>query len=633
MRYYWQFDLCALSVAMLVLIETFLRKDMKQRKNLWFLMLVFAIIVSSIADLPGIYMQNNPESFHLLTADLSTMVFLTVRKMLPWLYPCYVGAFLRLKLSVKKPIMFVVMLPELLMILCMLIEPTRRLVYYYVDGRTYHRGPLFNAFYFLTAYYVLIGIIMMLQYRKAIGSKEKVAFYAFTLLSLIPVVVQGYSPKLKWALFFQSLGLLGAYHTIDNEVAIRSPESGFYNRYALLNDAGQLFDIGISAYVMLIKVPSLHTVAFAVGRDAVRRISRDMGTFILQQLPTGWNLYEYGENQFAVIAYNASREQAESVVLCLKDRFSRNWEYESGSIQLSSEIMVGKVPDKAADLEQLVMVMDTPYVPEEAGAQVVYIDVPASQQYEARVLVALRNALREHRMKVFYQPIYDTALGVIHTAEALIRLNDPELGMVSPEYFIPLAEKNGLMKEIGDFVFEEVCRFMDQYCRADNGFRMIEVNLSAVQCVDQELPARWDGIMSKYHVDPHRLCLEITESAMVSSRFNMDAVTDALRERGFSFALDDYGTGYSNNSFIMNFPFEIIKIDKSILWGADKSEKADRLLHHIISMIHDLEMKVVVEGVETQAQREKLEKAGVEYLQGYLFSKPVPGEEALAVRA
>ena len=104
----------------------------------------------------------------------------------------------------------------------------------------------------------------------------------------------------------------------------------------------------------------------------------------------------------------------------------------------------------------------------------------------------------------------------------------------------------------------------------------------------------------------------------------MGVVTDALRGRGFSFALDDYGTGYANNSFIMDFPFEIIKIDKSILWGADNSDKADRLLHHMIYMIHDLDMKVVVEGVETQAQREKLEKAGVEYLQGYLFSKPVP---------
>lgn len=631
MLYYWQFDLCALSVALLVLVETFRRKDLKQRKNIWFLMLVLAIIISSIADLPGIYMQNNPDAFHLLTADLSTMVFLTVRNMLPWLYACYVGALLKLNLSVKKPVMFIVMLPELLMILCMLIEPTRRLVYYYVDGRTYHRGPLFNVFYILTAYYVLIGIIMMIRYRKAIDIREKVAFYAFTLLSLIPVVIQGIYPKLKWALFFQSLGLLGAYHTIDNEDAIRSPESGFYNRYAMLHDAGQLFDIGISAYVMFIKVPSLQNVAYAVGREAVRRINHDMGVFILRQLPSGWNIYEYGENQFAVIAYNASREQAENVVLCLKDRFSRNWEYEGGSIQLSSEILVGKVPDKAADLEQLVMVMDMPYIPEEAGAQVVYIDVPAEQQYEARVLVALRNALREHRMAVYYQPIYDATLGVIHIAEALLRLNDPELGMISPEYFIPLAEKNGLMKEIGDFVFEEVCRFMDQYCRADTGFQMIEVNLSAVQCVDQELPARWDNIISKYQVDPHRFCLEITESAMVSSRFNMGVVTDALRGRGFSFALDDYGTGYANNSFIMDFPFEIIKIDKSILWGADNSDKADRLLHHMIYMIHDLDMKVVVEGVETQAQREKLEKAGVEYLQGYLFSKPVPEKEALSV--
>ena len=145
-----------------------------------------------------------------------------------------------------------------------------------------------------------------------------------------------------------------------------------------------------------------------------------------------------------------------------------------------------------------------------------------------------------------------------------------------------------------------------------------------------ELPERWKGILSRYSVRPEDICLEITESAMVSSRLNLGKVTDALREMGFTFALDDYGTGYANSAFIMEFPFEIIKIDKSILWGAIDNEKADRILQHTISMVHDLDMKVVVEGVETAEQRDKLLSAGVEYLQGYYYSKPVPGGEALA---
>lgn len=631
MSYYWQFDLCAMSITTLLLVHTIRHKDIGQSKNKWFLAMVVAALVSSVADLPGIYMQNIPERFHLLTADLSTMLFLSARNMLPWLYACYVGALLRLDLQVKKRLMALVMLPAVLMILIMLFEPSRRLVYSYVEGVSYRHGPLFNVFYYLTAYYVLLGVYLMLRYRKAIQRKEKLAFYGFTVLSLIPVVLQGIYPRLKWSLFFQTVGLLGAFLTIDNEEALRSPESGFYNRYALMHDAGQLFDLGLAAYVMFIRIPSIQTVSVAVGQAAVKQISRDMGRFIHKQLPSGWSLYEYSANQFAVIAYNAADVQAEQTVQELKERFSKDWTYEGGSIQLSSQILIVKVPDKAASLEQLVMIMDSASSPAEPGVQVIYVDELTRQQTEARILFALRKALSERRLMVFYQPIYDTRSGVVHTAEALLRMQDPALGMVSPEIFIPLAEKNGLMNEIGDFVFEEVCRFLSQYRDKGSVFRMVEVNLSAVQCVDQGLPERWDAIMRQYGVKPEQFCLEITESAMVSSRYAMDRVTDALRRRGFSFALDDYGTGYANNAFIMDFPFEIIKIDKSILWGADKNNRADQMLRHIIAMVHDLNMKIVVEGVETKAQREKLERAGVEYLQGYLFSKPLPEKKAATI--
>ncbi len=251
--------------------------------------------------------------------------------------------------------------------------------------------------------------------------------------------------------------------------------------------------------------------------------------------------------------------------------------------------------------------------------------------YESKILVALKNAIKTRNLKVYYQPIYDTNMNCILTAEALVRLDDPVLGLVTPDKFIPLAEKNGLIKDVGDFVFEEVCSFLDRHRSNQFSFSKVEVNLSVLQCADEELPGRWAAIMKKYNVTPEKFCLEITESAMMSSRSNMGKVIRALKEQGFSFALDDYGTGFSNDFVITEFPFDLIKIDKSIVWGADNNEKGDKLLHHIISMIHDLDMKVVAEGVETESQRAKLEQANVEYLQGFLFSKPVPETEALMV--
>jgi len=629
MTYFWQFDICALCLACILVLDTLMHKDLKQTKNRWFLAMAVAMVISSISDIPGILMQNNPQLFDRVTSDVSTMVFLTVRNTLPWLYACYVGSLLNLQRRYKKITTVLIMIPEIIMIGWMLIMPARRLVYYYADGTTYKHGPLFNAFYVLTALYVLIGVFIVIRYRKALKLKIKAAFYCFTLLSLVPVVVQSFYPMLKWALFFQALGLLGAALTIDNEEAVRSPESGFYNKYALYHDAKQAYDIGDKAGVIFVKVPSTQNVAVAIGGNAVDKINRDMGNFILRILPPHWQMYEVSCNNYAVLAPTANDTDLYGIASQIKERFSGYWEYDGGSIDLPSVILIGSIPDKLASIEQFVYVMEEEIVPERNGSQIMRINETAKEAYEAKVEFVLRNAIKTNGLMVYYQPIYDTNQNRIHTAEALLRLFDPELGMISPEFFIPLAEKRGLMKEIGDFVFEEVCRFLSRHREGDIGLTSVDVNISAVQCVDRELPERWDKIIAKYDVKPEQICLEITESALSSSLFKMGSVIEELRKRGYLLALDDYGTGYANNAYVMQFPFDVIKIDKSILWGADKNEKSDKLLHHSVLMIHDLGMQAVVEGVETPQHREKLESAGVEFLQGYIFSKPVPESEAV----
>ncbi len=628
-KYYWQFDICAAVVSAFVLLEMWRGKDIRQTKNRWFLWLSLAIFVSSLADLPGIYMQNHPESFQLQIADISTMLFLTIRNMLPWLYVCYIVRLLRLTLRYRRTTMGVIMLPQLLMILCMLIEPTRRFVYRYVDGRIYQRGPLFPVFYLLTAYYVIMGLVMVVRYRRAMDRKLRVAVYWFTFLSVVPVVVQSIFPALKFALFFQSVGLLGGFTVIENEDSIRSPQSGLYNRYALIRDAKLFFDVRIDSYVISVKTPSLQTMAMALGRANADYINLKIGQFIRGIIPAEWLLYDYGPSEFAVIACGVKKEALEKVVDVLRKRFSESWDYASGRISFPAEILITQIPEKASSLEQLLMILDAPCDPRLTETRVLYPDETANQQREAKVLLALREALRTRSLMVWFQPIFDSSLGSAWMAEALLRLKEPELGMISPEFFIPLAEKNGLIGEIGDFVFEETCNFLSR-CRAEkSSLRRVEINLSASQCMDQALPERWEKIMRRYGITADRLGLEMTESQMLSTRFEMNRVILRLREMGFSFALDDYGTGYSNDAYVMSIPFELIKIDKSILWGADKDSRIDKMLHHTIAMFRDMNIKVVVEGVETPGQREKLEQAGADFLQGFLFAKPLPEEATM----
>ncbi|MDD6551596.1 MAG: EAL domain-containing protein, partial [Lachnospiraceae bacterium] len=190
--------------------------------------------------------------------------------------------------------------------------------------------------------------------------------------------------------------------------------------------------------------------------------------------------------------------------------------------------------------------------------------------------------------------------------------------------FIKVAEQTGLVSQIGEIVFEKVCRYLHDVKPQQYGLEFVEVNLSTVQCMDTNLPDRFAEIMQKYGVTADQIDLEITESAVVNDENTMIHVLNRLTDMGFSFALDDFGTGNANYSYIIKYPFRLIKIDKSFLWGSEKNAENAIILKNMVGMISDLDRLAVVEGVETVEQKEKMIINGVRYLQGYYYSKPVP---------
>ena len=161
--------------------------------------------------------------------------------------------------------------------------------------------------------------------------------------------------------------------------------------------------------------------------------------------------------------------------------------------------------------------------------------------------------------------------------EALVRLFDDNLGFVPPDEFIPIAEKNGDILVIGEIVLEKVCAFIEEYHPEDYGIKSIHVNLSVVQCMQENIGIRLLNIIDKYKI-PHGLIdFEITESTADNSSENLDKIMDDFNKKGIDFSLDDYGTGYSNQSNLMRYPYSIVKIDKSLVWACDSNQK--RLFH------------------------------------------------------
>ena len=231
---------------------------------------------------------------------------------------------------------------------------------------------------------------------------------------------------------------------------------------------------------------------------------------------------------------------------------------------------------------------------------------------------------------MYYQPILSVKEGKFTSTEALVRLRQPKSeNYISPEDFIPIAEKCGLIKDIDDLVFEKVCSFIARENLSSYGVNTVEVNLSGHEVVDKQTYARLLGKMEKYHIPPKFINFEITETAYINNDDTFKENVQKLKDMGSTFSMDDFGSGYSNLLELLKMDYKLVKMDKEFVWNCiDKSKPENqRMLEYSISFLKDYGLHILAEGVETVEQAEILVEKGVEYLQGFYYSRPIPENE------
>lgn len=237
----------------------------------------------------------------------------------------------------------------------------------------------------------------------------------------------------------------------------------------------------------------------------------------------------------------------------------------------------------------------------------------------------LRRALERDEFEVYYQPKINTNTGKIVGMEALLRWQHPELGLVSPTEFIPLAEETGLIVPIGEWVLRTACVQTNLW--KNEGFALnVAVNLSARQFQQSNLADTIIGIIKETELHPSDINLEITESSIMKNADSAVEILGELKKAGIKISIDDFGTGYSSLGYLKRLPIDVLKIDKSFIRDATTNPDDTALVMAIIMLAHNLRLKVVAEGVETEEHLDFLQRLGCDEWQGYLYSKPVSSE-------
>jgi EAL domain-containing protein (putative c-di-GMP-specific phosphodiesterase class I) len=241
----------------------------------------------------------------------------------------------------------------------------------------------------------------------------------------------------------------------------------------------------------------------------------------------------------------------------------------------------------------------------------------------------LRNALAGGQFELYYQPLVNLQTHRISGCEALLRWHHPERGMVSPDEFIPVAEESGLIVPLGVWVLRQVCADAATW---PDGIR-VAVNLSPLQFRAGNLLQTVVDALKQSGLSPKRLELEITELLLLEETEQVVATLHALRALGVRISMDDFGTGYSSLSYLLSFPFDKIKIDRSFIENISDKDDCATIVQAVTSMARGLNMTTVAEGIETEAQREKVRELGCVEMQGFLFSRPLPIDQIVRLLA
>ena len=342
-----------------------------------------------------------------------------------------------------------------------------------------------------------------------------------------------------------------------------------------------------------------------------------------------------GGNEFALLLHGADPTRALKAAQTIVQAFEAPLELNEQTVDLSAALGIACWPGHAADADGLLNRAEIAMYAAKRTLSVVQMYDPALDSSSAQTLTLLgdlRRAVEQDELRLFLQP--KVALQGHHTlaAEALVRWQHPQRGLVPPMQFIPFAEQTGFVRQLTLWVFEAAARWQAQPQARALGVR-VSVNLSTRDLLDPDLSHRLDDILQRHGVAATAFCLEITESAIMDDPQRAEAMLNRLAQQGFRLSIDDFGTGYSSLAYLRRLPVQELKIDKSFVMGMQSAEGDAMIVRSTIDLAHNLGLSVVAEGVESADILEHLRRLQCDEAQGYHISRPLPLDDYLAWQA
>lgn len=532
--------------------------------------------------------------------------------------------------SVRKPLCLS-LIPYGLYLALVLSNPVTGLLFTLNPAGEFTDGPLLLLCYLIHYVYCLIMAETVLGNRKYVSREAAGILLLFPVFVALVVFIQQFFTMLILSGAASVCVLLTAYLYLQNKRISEDQLTGLPNRTAYLQMLSWLIEKKQTIVVMVISLNDYKFINDKFGQASGDLLLRNISLY-LESVGPDRGVYRFGGDKFAVIFEKRALETAAADIGRIAERFNEVWELPGNTCHVGAAIGVAQYPLSAESCGELVSMLESAVerAKRSGSTQPVFCDREIINQVRRRHMLyeLMRSALQEDRVEVHYQPLYSIARDRFTEVEALVRIRDEYGKFLSPEEFVPIAEETGLIIDIGYVVLKKVCEYIRQLIQRGIEIEAISVNLSVVQMMKADFVPRALQIIRGSGISPSRIIFEITESILVSNYEVISEKTKKLSDEGIRFALDDFGTGYSNLTHVIDLPFDVVKIDKSLIWDSMNNSKCYIMVRDMARIFQNMNLMVTAEGVETAEHDRFARLCGCSRIQGFRYARPLPGEAA-----
>jgi len=651
---------CALLFLLAIMGRFISNRQLPILQNRMFSLTIWVGITDIVFHILSALVVSNVALFPKALSYLVLAIFYLLELYFPSMMVLYVFSLTRQLKKSNLGNIALAMIPGAICALMIMADPLMEGFFYFTDT-TFYLGRAFPFLHLVTIYDSVICVLYVILKREKVPQGSAATVLSLALLSCASVVSRMIAPEWMASSMAISMGLLLMYFIIQKPEEKVDTLTGLLNLDAMISYIDELVSRDMHYRVMVVKVENVRRInaifGYTVGSLTLQCVADFLSTFspdlkersrlrrhaekysysgtdnvigdarkLEKTLPKAW-AFRLMSNQFAIVS--TDDETSETITSYIHKRFEAPWVIRGLELQLMETVLdLGRTASFSSgeELYKVVEIM-LPTVPK---GDTVTISDSVLSRIERQIAIEreLSVAIKDETLSVNLQPIFSIEEGKFTAAEALVRFTHSELGVVEPSEFIPIAEKYGLIAAIDEFVLRKVCAFLLQ-SNASKALQIkaVSFNLSVTELAASAFSKRVCEIVDEYSIPHEQIVFDITEAATMTSYLLMAENMQILSQKGFRFALDNFGSGFANVVNLTSLPFSIVKIDRCMLTAAEESQRNKIMFENAIDVFRKMEMTTVVQGAEKKTQTDLCIRSSADYIQGFYYARPMEPDE------